>query len=189
MMPTNQGEINMQHWLFPDALVNKPAYIEAQGYWDAQWRSATAEVSRPWENDWMNNPMADGNPIFTARCRELGRGIRIIHEAPPEPGSIELDWWFDSFGHESEPEAIRELVIACCPSAENARRIHSLMTEWASGASEEAVERLDSFEEAKERRQVVAKEGKVISWPDEAHGYAANAKDNYPIFVEKSLVA
>ena len=83
----------------------------------------------------MNNPSPDGNPIFTAVCEPLRRGVRIIQEEPGEAGDSDLDWWVDSFGDEADPGAVRELVISCCPSRENAAEIEQLLREWVRGGA------------------------------------------------------
>jgi hypothetical protein len=78
----------------------------------------------------MNNPTPDGNPIFTALSRSLGRGVRIIQEEPGD-GQVDLDWWLDyAFGDRDDPEAVRELVVACCPSRENVAQVERLLKEW-----------------------------------------------------------
>jgi hypothetical protein len=56
--------------------------------------------------------------------------VRIIQEEPGEPDDVDLDWWIDTFGDEREPDAIRELVIACAPSLENAGAIERLLSQW-----------------------------------------------------------
>src|SRR5436190_15389547 len=127
----------MPHLLFADFLKDSHAYAMARGHWERLWAGiqTAAELEFPWEIHWMRNPAPDGNPIFTAVCRPLRRGVRIIQEEPRDLDDIDLDWWLDDFGDREEPEAIRELVIACCPSAENASAIEELLRQWVSRAS------------------------------------------------------
>jgi hypothetical protein len=126
----------MAHWLFPDFLKDSSAYANAQHHWEALWQKVlgTTELAAAWQSPWMNNPFPDGNPIFSAVCSTLHRGVRIIQEEPGEPGDTDLDWWLDHFGEKDEPDTIHELVIACCPSRENAAQIEQLLRRWvASG--------------------------------------------------------
>ena len=72
----------------------------------------------------------DGNPIFSAYSPERRCGIRVI-QYPPESDHLEFDWWLDTFGGPvTDPQAIRELVIACALSKEASRRAFELMEEW-----------------------------------------------------------
>ena len=126
----------MTHWLFPSFLHDTRAYAEAQHHWETLWAKLLKSnaAGGTWQSPWMPNPLADGNPIFTAVCPSLHRGVRIIQEAPGAPDDTDLDWWLDDFGDTNEPETIHELVIACCPSQENAPQIETLLSQWvASG--------------------------------------------------------
>jgi hypothetical protein len=126
----------MAHWLFPDLLKDSSAYARAQRHWEAVWMKvlSTTDLAQAWQSPWMSNPFPDGNPIFTAVSPSLHRGVRIIQEEPGEPDDTDLDWWLDHFGEQNEPDAIHELVIACCPSRENAAQIEHLLSQWvASG--------------------------------------------------------
>jgi hypothetical protein len=107
-----------------DALYNKTTYRQAVRHWKAVWAEAQllAKPEHPWIAPWMENREHDGNPIFTAVCRSQRRGVHIIHEPCPDVEESDLDWWVDCFGDKNDPEAIRSLVIACCPSRENEDR-------------------------------------------------------------------
>jgi hypothetical protein len=122
----------MTHWLFPDLLNDSAIFVKAQRYWATLWAEVqgTLQAEASWSTPWMLNPCPDGNPIFTAVCRSLRRGVRIIHEGPPDAAEPDLDWWLDYFGDKKDPDAIHELVIACCPSAENTPRIKQLLKQW-----------------------------------------------------------
>src|SRR5882724_3993882 len=105
----------MKHWLFPDLLDESAVYQDAQRFWESLWAEVHSKLpSEPsWSTPWTRNPSPDGNPIFTAVCRPLRRGVRIIHEGPPGAAEPDLDWWLDHFGDKSNHDAIHELVIAC----------------------------------------------------------------------------
>jgi hypothetical protein len=122
----------MPHWLFPDFLSSADAYATAQRHWDRLWDKVLdrAGPAQQWQQPWMSNPFPDGNPIFTAVSLPLSRGVRIIQEPPGDPDDVDLDWWLDTFGDDHDPAGIRELVIACCPSNENAAAIEQLLFQW-----------------------------------------------------------
>jgi len=46
---------------------------------------------------------------------------------------IDLDWWMDDFGGKDDCERIQELVIARCPSVENASVTEQLLKDWLQG--------------------------------------------------------
>jgi len=126
----------MPHYLFADFLADRGKYASAQRYWETLWQevsSAEKVLQTPWMMNWMKNPLSDGNPMFTAVCRPLRKGVRIIQEEPRAANEIDLDWWLDDFGDGSDAEAIQELVIACCPSVENVPRIRQLLKQWTQG--------------------------------------------------------
>ena len=128
----------MTDWLFPDFREDQAAYGKAQSYWTNLWNALLESIPHagPWESPWMKNPDLDGNPIFTAVSRSQRRGVRIIQQPPPGPGEIDLDFWIDTFGQKSDPDAITELVISCCPSRSNMFRIEQMIREWVeSGRS------------------------------------------------------
>ena len=97
------------------------------------WMSTLAQS---WRHPWLSSgvvageELRDGNPIFSAYSPENRYGIRVI-QYPPESDRLELDWWLDTFGGPAtDPQAIRELVIACALSEEASRRAFELMKEW-----------------------------------------------------------
>ncbi len=122
----------MPHWLFPESLKDGSTYAQAQRYWEDIWTRVllTTGQDGSWEYPWMQNPIPDGNPVFSAMSRPLRRGVRIIQEEPRDPDDVDLDWWLDYFGEKTAPEALRELVIATCPSRENAAALERLITQW-----------------------------------------------------------
>ena len=124
----------MARWIHPDFQSSEAAYDAAQSHWERVWREVLRATSCEWvwAHPWMNNPIPDGNPIFTAVCHSLDRGVRIIQEPPGDADDIDLDWWIDYFGDREEPDAVRELVIACCPSAENTGETADLLRQWVA---------------------------------------------------------
>jgi hypothetical protein len=125
-------ELGMPHWLNSDFARNSDTYTKAQKHWEKLWRKviATVNADHPWQSPWVNNPNSDGNPIFSAVCPTLRHGIRIIQEERPGTNENDLDWWIDCFGPKSASDAVRELVISCCPSRENQTEIEALLREW-----------------------------------------------------------
>lgn len=122
----------MPQWLFPDSLADPKTYEQAQHFWERLWQKVLKSTgsSGTWETPWMQNPIPDGNPIFTAISKSKNRGVRIIHEGGGEPDDTDLDWWVNSFGEKAVPDATPELVIACCPSCENLVEVERLLREW-----------------------------------------------------------
>jgi hypothetical protein len=118
-------------YLFPNFLDSTKEYLEAARFWNGCWEKAMlrSEAEQMWEIPWMENPTHDGNPIFTAVCKPLRRGIRIIQE-PAEPNDIDVDHWIDYVGERNDPESVRELVIACQPSLTNIPRIENWLCQW-----------------------------------------------------------
>jgi hypothetical protein len=122
--------------LFPNFLADEAEYSQAEGFWARLWAEIAEEDRRcgGWRCRWFQ-PQApnDGNPIFTAVSDTQRKAIRVIQYEPTshEP---ELDYWFDTFGgDESDPQAIRELVIACALSPETAQKAREIMSSWVSG--------------------------------------------------------
>lgn len=122
----------MSEWLFRNSLENAKVYEKAQSFWESLWQKLVREgsVDHSWQTPWMINKLQDGNPIFTAVSKRYHLGVRIIQEDPQDPDDIDLDCWVDHFGEKTSPDAIRELVIACCPSRENVAEVERLLREW-----------------------------------------------------------
>ena len=137
----------MSQWLFPNSLDDPTVYAKAQQHWETLWYSLASRVGSAlqWRTPWAENPLLDGNPIFTAVSES--RGLRIIQEDPRDPDDIDLDWWLDSAEGPTPADGIAELVIACCPSVENTPQVESLLRDWlttgrviASTRAEEGVD-------------------------------------------------
>lgn len=122
----------MPQLIHPDFRKDSGAYAAAQRHWETLWANIATkgEVEPRWEIHWMKNPLSDGNPIFTALCSALRKGVRIIQEEPGDADDIDVDWWIDDFGAKEDGDATRELVIACCPTAENTPQVEQLLRKW-----------------------------------------------------------
>ena len=126
----------MPHYLFADFLTDRGQYAAAERYWETLWQEVSSSgkaLQAPWTMHWIHNPLANGKPMFTAVCRALHKGVRIIHEEVGDHDDVDLDWWLDDFGDQNGSGTIHELVIACCPSAENIPRVRQLLKQWAQG--------------------------------------------------------
>jgi hypothetical protein len=125
-------ENGMPHWIHSNFAQNAGAYAKAQKHWEKLWKKMVraTQSGHEWDYPWMKNSALDGNPIFSAVCPQLRRGIRIIQEERESTGPADLDWWIDHFGEEGSAKSIRELVISCCPSRENQNEIEALLQEW-----------------------------------------------------------
>src|SRR5438105_15742731 len=105
--------------LFPNFLNDPNEYHQAETLWRERWDELVRRVGqeRQWVTPWLTTtfangtPFADGNPIFSAVAPDRRLGVRVIQVEPSEEPR-ELSYWTDTFA-EGEPEAIKELVIAC----------------------------------------------------------------------------
>lgn len=122
--------------MFQNFLADQSEYAEAQRFWSDLWAEIPEENRRrgAWRGGWFPpQVLKDGNPIFTAVSESQHKAIRVIQYEPTcqEP---EIDFWFDSFGGDlTEPQAIRELVIACALSTDTGQTARKLMSSWISG--------------------------------------------------------
>ena len=129
----------------PELLSAGPAEWEAT--WVALWESIDPAIraAGDWKQPWFDNPLHDGNPIFTAWSPTQRRGIRVIQYEDDSIGQLSrfdptrtfgyttyLDWFGDPSDPEQAPEggAIRELVIACVLSDNSLRNALADMTRW-----------------------------------------------------------
>lgn len=122
----------MAQWLFPDFLENSKTYADAKQFWESLCQKILSEtgLETSWQIPWMDNAFLDGNPIFSAVSKRNHRGVRIVQEVPGEADDLDLDWWLEYVGEKTSPDAIQELVIACCPSRSNITEIERLLREW-----------------------------------------------------------
>jgi hypothetical protein len=129
---TSGEELIVAQWLFPESVVDSKNYTIAKHFWHGLWQRVLKRtgLGGMWTSPWMENPVPDGNPIFTAVLKFKARGVRIIHEDVGDPDDTDLDWWVDSFGEKTAPDAVPELVIACCPSRSNIVEVERLLSEW-----------------------------------------------------------
>src|SRR3954471_20346896 len=106
-------------YLYSDFLHDQSQYALAERYWADLFEHIVQSegVKSEWQHPWLNNrfsdgtPFGDGNPIFSARCRSRGLGVRIIQTEPNSvPQGADFDSWLDTF--DGEGDAIRERVIS-----------------------------------------------------------------------------
>ncbi len=124
--------------LYPNFLKDPAEYNQAETLWRNQWNDLLRSMGRQdeWKSPWINNsfadgtPSQDGNPIFSAICPSRQLGIRVIqHEPSGNPEG--LYFWTDIFA-EGEPDAVKELVIACVLTTETLYDCLDLMSQWIS---------------------------------------------------------
>ena len=121
----------MPTYLFPEFKEDSPVSAQVERYWEDLWkRVIQGAPAGSWKAPWMHNPRRDGNPVFTAIYPVLNRGVRIIQEETPAADETDFDCWVDTFGENNEPNAVRELVIACCPSKENEPQVEKILRRW-----------------------------------------------------------
>ncbi|MCI0460548.1 MAG: hypothetical protein L0Z62_26640 [Gemmataceae bacterium] len=124
---------------FPRSSEDVTEYQASTQYWERLWEDVDryARVRDGWHTPWLSTgdpSIQDGNPIFSAFSEQVRRGIRII-QYPPTTDQVEFDWWLDSFGGTmTDPESIRELVIACALSVEAGQKAANLMNQWVTNA-------------------------------------------------------
>jgi hypothetical protein len=124
--------------LFPNFLNDPNEYRQAETLWRERWDELVRRVGqeRQWVTPWLKTtfangtPFADGNPIFSAVAPERRLGVRVVQVEPCE-GPPELSTWTDTFA-EGEPEAIKELVIACTLTREALDESLALIEQWIS---------------------------------------------------------
>jgi hypothetical protein len=110
-------------------------YRRAEAYWNEVWDGIELlpRVMFDWITPWLGTgspALLDGNPIFSAHSLKLRKGIRIIQHRPARDGR-ELEFWLDTYGGDvTDPESIRELVIACALSDVTVFEARLLMNEW-----------------------------------------------------------
>jgi hypothetical protein len=136
--------------LFPNFLNDRNEYRQAEALWHERWDELVRRVGqeRQWATPWLKTtfadgtPFADGNPIFSAVSSERRLGVRVIQLEPSEDRH-ELSFWTDIFA-EGEPEAIKELVLACVLTPQRLGECLALVERWITkeevGASSEKVE-------------------------------------------------
>ena len=126
--------------LFSRFLEDPTEYAKAVAFWVELWeRIDPIQRNRNrWQQPWLStggSEFMDGNPVFSAFTPSRRWGIRVIQHAPTS-GSFELQYWVDTFGGpDTDPDSIRELVIACALCEETASFALSLMQQWVSSGS------------------------------------------------------
>jgi hypothetical protein len=113
-------------------------YALAEKYWIDRWHQieGTTRSRFGWQQPWFHPlppNISQGNPIFSAVSPQLKRGIRVIQHEPTS-ASLEIQAWPDTFGGSvTDPESIRELVIACALSDVSAALALEMMEPWVAG--------------------------------------------------------
>jgi len=126
--------------LYSDFLKDPSQYSLSQSYWRELWQKISdQDRSRfGWQQPWFQPlppKLEQGNPIFSAFSPLLRRGIRVIqHE--PTCQTLEIQAWPDSFGGPiTDPQSIKELVIACALSDLAVEVAMDLMQPWVANRS------------------------------------------------------
>ncbi len=122
----------MPKFYYPQFLSDANQYAQAEAFWQQKWEEVVRKAGQThrWRWPWIRNPLRDGNPIFSAIDEERKLAVRIIQEEPSAADDVPLDWWVDTFGEDTDPDAIRELVIACILSDQTAVRLNDLLSSW-----------------------------------------------------------
>ena len=127
----------MINHLYPNFLKDLNQYALSETYWQDLWQTLNDpdRTRFGWQKPWFQPlppKLGQGNPIFTAFSPLLRRGIRVIQHEPTSQ-SLEIQAWPDSFGGAvTDPESIKELVIACALSDVAARVAKDLMQPWVA---------------------------------------------------------
>jgi hypothetical protein len=122
--------------LFPNFLNDPSEYHQAETLWRERWDELVRRVGQEglWVTPWLTTtfangtPFADGNPIFSAVAPNRRLGVRIIQVEPSEEPR-DFSVWTDAFA-EGQPEAIKELVIACVLTPQTLDESLVLMERW-----------------------------------------------------------
>ena len=142
-------------YLLKNFLEDPKQYAKAEKLWAQTWSLLIKRLGqeRRWRVPWFEpkfgngEPMADGNPIFTALDRSRRMTVRIIQFPPETERETDLIFWNNTFG-KGDPEELEELVIACVLSDETLAQATEFMTKWAKDGSLE-----DSVRPAKLHRK------------------------------------
>ncbi len=111
-------------------------YRASEKHWEDLWKQSgsTPDWICPWASTGAPDCL-DGNPIFSAYSPLVRRAVRIIqHE--PTTDNVEIRAWPNfAGGSVFDPEAYRELVIACALSDVSSQYALSLIRPWVTGES------------------------------------------------------
>ncbi len=123
--------------LYSNFLNDPREYSFSENYWRELWQNISdQDRSRfGWQQPWFQplpRELGQGNPIFSAFSPLLRRGIRVIQHEPTRQ-TLEIQAWPDSFGGPiTDPESIKELVIACALSDLAVGVAMDLMQPWVA---------------------------------------------------------
>jgi hypothetical protein len=127
--------INLMHKNF---LKDPQQYALSEEHWLTLWQQVSIRMRTRfgWQQPWFQplpRDISQGNPIFSAVSPLLKRGVRVIQHEPTSAG-LEIQAWPDTFGGSvTDPECIRELVIACALSDVSASLALEIIEPWVSG--------------------------------------------------------
>ena len=123
--------------IYANFLNDPMQYSLSESYWQTLWMGIHyQDRSRfGWQQPWFQPlppKLGQGNPIFSAVSPVLRRGIRVIQHEPTTE-SLEIQAWADSFGGLiTDPESIKELVIACALSNLSAGVALEIIRPWVA---------------------------------------------------------
>lgn len=131
---------NPYRHIFPDFLTNVDRYAAARRYWEVVFDRAKVatpfeepDPEKPqWQNYWRNNPIRDGNPIFTAINRTTNKALRIVQLAPDGADTL-FEYSFVKIELRGVRKEVEELVIRCVPGRRTMAKALSLLTCWLRG--------------------------------------------------------
>jgi hypothetical protein len=129
-------------YLLKNFLADSRQYAKAEKLWAQTWSMLIKQLGqeRRWKVPWFEpkfgngEPMADGNPIFTAVDRSRRMTVRVIQIPVETERETDFTFWTDTFG-KGDPEELDELVIACVLSDQTLAQATDLMTRWAAHGS------------------------------------------------------
>lgn len=127
--------------LYARFLADESEYAAAERFWkevfDQVVRPAEAGDWRPWRSRTYadGTPLErDGNPIFDARNRRLGRALQVI-QWPCESQDVEISAWISELPVDDGEVVgmVSELTVNLSLSMESAAHAKSLIAAWVDG--------------------------------------------------------
>ena len=130
--------MNGTTYQFPEFLSDESQYRAAEEVWRKLAEQVVQRVAKGelWETPWLNtefadgSPCMDGNPIFSAVCRERRLALRVI-QLEPMGNQGELNYWIDRFA-KGEPDEVKELVISCVLTREAHFACMEIVAQWVA---------------------------------------------------------
>lgn len=122
---------------FPDFLTNPSSYQKVQEFWKETLKQYLPKGEEAWQ-PFYNNPILDGNPIFSAWLPQQQKLVRII-QFLPEPGDLLFSSWIDQWQGDfpkhitQQPPGkppIPELVLELALTPETQQLAKTMMHLW-----------------------------------------------------------